>query len=147
MVRALETWVQTKDEDGRVGPRERLVVIRTVDAEPQCWYTLSNATTDISLSSVAAVHGRRHGAEELFRAGKGEVGLDHYEVRSWVGWHHHMTLSLLALWFLQLERLRLGGKNAGGDGAAGAGALHGAAAGAAAECGADRGGGQRCVAA
>jgi len=32
-------------------------------------------------------------------------------VRSWVGWHHHMTLSLLALWFLQTERLRLGKKN------------------------------------
>ena len=121
VVRALETWVQTKDEDGRVGPRERLVVIRTVDAEPQCWYTLSNATTDISLSSVAAVHGRRHGAEELFRAGKGEVGLDHYEVRSWVGWHHHMTLSLLSLWFLQLERNRFGEKNPGHDGATDAG--------------------------
>ena len=35
-----------------------------------------------------------------------------------MGWHHHMTLSLLALWFLQTERLRLGGKNPGGDGAA-----------------------------
>ena len=52
----------------------------------------------------------RHGIEELFAEGKGEVGLAHYEVRSWVGWHHHVTLSLLALWFLQLERRRLGGK-------------------------------------
>ena len=80
--------------------------------------------------------------EELLEAGKGEVGLGHYKVRSWVGWHHHMTLSLLALWFLELERRRLGGKNAGGDGAAGAGHLHGAAEGAAAECDAGRGGGQ-----
>ena len=36
-----------------------------------------------------------------------EVGLAHYEVRSWVGWHHHMTLSLVALWFLSLEKRRL----------------------------------------
>jgi SRSO17 transposase len=118
VVWALEAWVQTKDEDGRVGRRERLVVIRTLDREPRCWYTLSNASAAIPLATVVDVHGRRHGAEELFGAGKGEVGLDHYEVRSWVGWHHHITLSLLALWFLQLERNRLGGKNPGHDGAA-----------------------------
>ena len=46
----------------------------------------------------------RHRVEEVFQEGNGEVGLDHYEVRSWVGWLHHMTLSLLALWFLALER-------------------------------------------
>ena len=117
-VRALEAWVQTKDEDGRAGRRERVVVIRTIDREPRCWYTLSNAAAEIPLAAVVAAHGRRHGVEELFGAGKGEVGLDHYEVRSWVGWHHHMTLSLLALWFLQLERNRLGGENPGHDGAA-----------------------------
>src|SRR5205807_10251282 len=38
--------------------------------------------------------------------GKGEVGMAHYEVRSWVGWHHQMTLSLLALWFLVVENQR-----------------------------------------
>jgi hypothetical protein len=75
------------------------------------------------------------------------VGLGHYEVRSWVGWHHHRTLSLLALWFLQRERLRLGGENAGGDGRPGAGHLHGAADGAGARRGPDRGSDQRCAAA
>lgn len=39
------------------------------------------------------------------------MGLAHYEVRRWVGWHHHVTLALPALWFLVLERGRLGGKN------------------------------------
>jgi SRSO17 transposase len=116
-VRALETWVQTRDERGRVGPVERLVVIRTVAEESLVWYTLSNAC-DVALPGVVQAHGRRHGAEELFRAGKGEVGLGHYEVRSWVGWHHHMTLSLLALWFLVLEKDRLGGENPGVDRAA-----------------------------
>jgi SRSO17 transposase len=111
VVRALEAWVQAKGEDGRVGPRERLVVIRTVAQEPQVWYTLSNAPAEVPLLRVAGAHGRRHGVEELLQAGKGEVGLGHYEVRSWVGWHHHMTLSLLALWFLILEKGRLGKKN------------------------------------
>ena len=135
VVRAAEAWVQTKDEDGRVGPRERLVVIRTVDQEPRVWYTLSNAPAAVPLAKVVEAHGRRHGVEELFGAGKGEVGLGHYEVRSWVGWHHHMTLSLLALWFLILEKGRLGGENPGADGAADAGGVQPVAASAAAECG------------
>lgn len=120
VVRALEAWVQTKDEDGGPGPRERVVVIRTVDRTPQVWYTLSNARADVPLAKVVHVHGRRHGIEELLQAGKGEVGLAHYEVRSWRGWHHHMTLSLLALWFLILERDRVGKKNPRYDRAANA---------------------------
>jgi SRSO17 transposase len=142
VVRVMEARVQTKDEDGRVGGRERLVVIRTVNQEPQCWYTLSNAGSEVPLARVVEAHSRRHGAEELFRAGKGEVGLAHYEVRSWVGWHHHMTLSMLALWFLQLERNRFGGENPGLDGAADAGDLRAATAGDAAERRPDRGGNQ-----
>jgi len=118
VVRALEAWVQTKDEDGRVGPRERLVVIRTVAQEPQVWYTLSQAPVEIPLRVLVGVHGRRHGIEEVLQAAKGEVGLGHYEMRSWVGWHHHMTLSLLALWFLLLEKGRVGKKNPGVDSAA-----------------------------
>jgi len=74
------------------------------------WYTLSNAGEEVALLAVAEAQGRRHGVEEVLQAGKGEVGLGHYEVRSWVGWHHHMTLSLLALWFLILEKRRLGKK-------------------------------------
>jgi SRSO17 transposase len=116
VVRALETWVQAKGEDGRVGAVERLVVIRTVAEESQVWYTLSNAS-DVALPAVVQAHGRRHGIEEVLQAGKGEVGLGQYEVRSWVGWHHHMTLSFLALWFLLLEKDRLGGENPGSDSA------------------------------
>jgi SRSO17 transposase len=142
VVRALEARVQTKDDDGRPGAAERLVVLRTIDREPQTWYTLSNAPPEVPVAKVAEAHGRRHGIEELLQAGKGEVGLGHYEVRSWVGWHHHMTLSLLALWFLILEKGRLGKKNPGADGAANAGGVRPTAAAEAAESAADRGGGQ-----
>jgi SRSO17 transposase len=128
VVRVLETWVQTKDEGGCVGARERLVVIRNVADEPQVWYTLSNAPAAVPVRRVAVAHGRRHGIEEVLQAGKGEVGLGHYEVRSWVGWHHHMTLSLVALWFLILEKRRLGGENPGADGAAAAGGVRPTAA-------------------
>jgi len=122
-VKVLLATVQTKDEDGCVGPRERLVILRGVEKKPQTWYALSN-DRQARRGQFAKVHGARHGVEELLEDGKGEVGLAHYEVRSWVGWHHHRTLSLLALWFLQRERLRLGGKNPGGHGPAGAGDLH-----------------------
>jgi SRSO17 transposase len=140
VVWAAEAWVQAKDADGGGGRRERLVVLRSVGREPQRWFTLAwtPAGVSVSLAQVAAVHGRRHGAEELFGTGKGEVGLGHYEVRSWVGWHHHMTLSLLALWFLELEKGRLGGENPGANGAATAGGVQPAAPTATTERGADR---------
>lgn len=111
--------MRTKDENGHIGPVERLVVIRSVEAQPRVWYTLSNAAAEVPLIEVVFAHGERHWVEDLFAHGNGEVGLDHYEVRSWQGWHHHMTLSLLALWFLTLERNRLGEKKTGADGAAG----------------------------
>jgi SRSO17 transposase len=145
-VKVLLATVQTKDEDGRVGARERLVVLRSLEDKPQTWYALCN-DREARRGQLAGVHGARHRVEELLEQGKQEVGLGHYEVRSWVGWHHHMTLSLLALWFLQLERLRLGKKNAGGDGEPGAVDLHGAAAATEPERGADRRSGQRCAAA
>jgi len=145
-VKVLLATVQTKDADGLVGPRERLAVLKSCEPKPRTWYTLSN-DREAKRGELARVHAARHRVEELLGEGKGEVGLGHYEVRSWVGWHHHQTLSLLALWFLHEERRRLGGKNPGGDSAASAGAVHGVAAGAAAERGADRSGGERGAAA
>lgn len=133
VVRVLEAEVQTRDDDGCVGPRERVVVVRTVATEPQVWYTLSNAPAAVPVARVAEAHGRRHGIEEVLQAGKGEVGLDHYEVRSWVGWHHHMTRSLVALWFLILEKRRVGEKTPRVDRAADAGGVRAAVTTASAE--------------
>lgn len=48
--------------------------------------------------------------EDGFLWGKDEVGLDEYEVRGWRGRHHHLTMVMLALWFLVLEQRRLGKK-------------------------------------
>jgi SRSO17 transposase len=145
-VKVLLATVQAKEEGGRVGGRERLVVLKSCEPVPRTWYALSNAR-EARRGELARVHGSRHRIEEKLEEGKQEVGLSHYEVRSWVGWQHHMTLSLLALWFLQTERLRLGGKNAGGDGVAGAAGVHGTAEGAAGERGADCGVGEPSAAA
>src|SRR3954453_12898831 len=138
-VDAMVVRVRTKEER-RVGPEERLVVMRTVEATPRTDYSLSNAGPEVPLSELVRVRFTRHRIEEVFGAAKGEVGLGQHEVRSWVGWHHHMTLSLLALWFLVLERIRVGGENPGRDGVAGARDLHPPATVAGAEPRADRGG-------
>jgi len=123
VVWAADRAVRTKQE-GRVGPEERLVVIRRAapgQADPDISYHVSNAEASAPLEKLVQAQSRRHQIEQMLEQGKGEAGLDHYEVRSWVGWHHHITLSLLALWFLCLERLTVGGKKAGGDRAADSG--------------------------
>jgi SRSO17 transposase len=116
-VQAIKARVQTKDDDGCAGPLETLIVLRTLDQEKRTSYHLSNAPATVKLWQLVYVGSRRHDIEEVFQEAKGEVGLGHYEARSWVGWHHHMTLSLLALWFLTSERRRVGKKNPNHDGA------------------------------
>jgi SRSO17 transposase len=113
VVRALTRLVQTKDENGRAGRPERLLVVRPVDQAGDVTYALSNALSDAPLTELVRVKGQRPRIEQTFHDGKGEVGLSHYEVRSWVGWHHHMTLSLLALWFLGLEKTTVEKKRRG----------------------------------
>jgi SRSO17 transposase len=123
LVDAMGVRVQTK-LDRRNGPEERLVVMRTVEAEPKTHYALSDAGPAVPLEDLVRARFARHKIEDVFEAGKQEVGLAHYEVRSWVGWHHHVTLALLALWFLCCERRRLGGENAVNQCVTGEGGLH-----------------------
>jgi SRSO17 transposase len=108
VVEAITARVQTR-KDKRPGPEERLVVTRAGAAEPEFRYRMSNAGEKVPLREMVRAGSERHRAEQVLEEGKGEVGLGHYEVRPWLGWHHHMTLSLLALWFLALERGRVGG--------------------------------------
>jgi SRSO17 transposase len=62
------------------------------------------APADTPLATLVRVAGTRWTIESCFEAAKGEVGLDEYEVRSWHGWHRHMTLSMLAHAFLTILR-------------------------------------------
>lgn len=106
---ALSVRVQAMEQK-RLGPEERLLVMRTREQTPRVTFALSNAQGRVALIELVRVACQRHAIEELFEAAKGETGLAQYEVRRWDGWHHHMTLSMLALWFLTLERRRLGKK-------------------------------------
>jgi SRSO17 transposase len=145
LVDAMMVRVRAK-QDGRIGPEERLVVIRPV-GESRTDYAMTNAGPEVPLAKVVGVQRQRHRIEEVFEAGNGEAGLDHYEVRSWIGWHHHMTLSLVALWYLCLERRRVGGENPGDHGAADPADHHAAAPPPESESRADCGGGDARAAA
>jgi SRSO17 transposase len=62
------------------------------------------APADTTLKQMVAVAGKRWAVEEGFEVAKGECGLDEYEVRSWTGWHRHVTLALLAHAYLTVVR-------------------------------------------
>jgi SRSO17 transposase len=93
------------------GPRERLLVRRSLGQEPDLKYHRSNAPPEVPLIKVLQIRARQWTIEEDIQSAKGECGLDEYETRGWVGWHHHTTLSLLALAFLALQEARLGEKS------------------------------------
>lgn len=103
--------VQARTETGGTGPEEVLVVTREAQSDGKFKhdYSLSNADPDVPLSELARVTRAAHRVEECFRRAKSEAGLAEYQVRNWCGWHHHLTLSLLAAWFLTQEARR--GKN------------------------------------
>ena len=76
--------VRTKEER-RVGPEERLVVMRTVAALPEVHYALGNAEAGVPREELVLARFARHRIEEIFGSGKAEVGPGQYEVRGWVG--------------------------------------------------------------
>jgi len=89
---------------------ERLLVRRSLGQDLEIKFQRSNAPASVPLQKLAEVAGCRWCVEQDFQSGKGECGLDEYETRGWIGWHHHTALSLLALWFLTLQKVRLGKK-------------------------------------
>jgi SRSO17 transposase len=63
-------------------------------------YYFTNAPQDTPADTQAFVAAARWPIETEFEVSKSQVGLDEYEVRSWQGWNHHITLCLLASAFL-----------------------------------------------
>jgi SRSO17 transposase len=89
------------------GPPSWLLIRRSLGAEPELKYYISNAGAETPLSTLAVVACTRCQVEEFLEDGKSYLGMAQYETRSWVGWHHHMTLVGLAHLFVTLTRLRL----------------------------------------
>ena len=111
-----EAWREITVAEGSQGPRsymfsaQRVRVTRKGKPGEEAWavyrrnldgseprYYLSNTPEDTMLETLAYVGGSRWRIESEFETGKGGVGLDEYETRSWAGWHHHIAMCLLGL--------------------------------------------------
>ncbi len=77
---------------------------RSISDPTDLAYYVCFAPADATLAEVVRVAGTRWTIEECIESAKGEVGLDHYEVRRWTSWYRHITLALLAHAFLSVTR-------------------------------------------
>jgi SRSO17 transposase len=117
-----EGWTRLSAGEGTKGPRwydwrwlpvaeplepdwcRWLLVRRSVSAPDELQAYVVFAPHETLREEVVRVAGTRWTIEQLFEAAKGEVGLDHYEVRSWTGWYRHITLAMWALALLTVLR-------------------------------------------
>ena len=97
----------TEARDGLPGARVWLIIRRNVDDPTVVKFYLSNAPETIETPHLARMCGMRWPIELTFEVGKDELGMDQYETRSWLGWHHHMVLVMLAHHFLVWVRQQL----------------------------------------
>jgi len=120
-------WQRLSAGDGAKGPRlfdwVRVAIRPLADPDWGYWllarrgladptdlaYYVCFAPAATSLVELVRVAGTRWRIEDGFAAAKGEVGLDHYEVRRWAGWYRHVTLCLLAQAFLVITQARANG--------------------------------------
>jgi SRSO17 transposase len=89
------------------GPPIWVLIRRSLEKEPEVKYYVSNGEAATPLSVLATVACTRHQVEEFLEDSKSYLGMAQYETRSYIGWHHHMTLVGLAQLFVVLTRLHL----------------------------------------
>jgi SRSO17 transposase len=122
-----EAWQRLSCGEGAQGPRlydwawtplrpalregwvHWMLLRRHPERPAQVAYYLVYAPEETPLIAVVRVAGARWSIDDLFKLAKGQVGLDHYEVRSWHGWYRHITLALLALAVLTVGARKKGG--------------------------------------
>lgn len=101
-------FMRAVSKRGRRPGHEVWVIFRRSLSEPtQIKFYLSNAPGNLARTDLVRQAGLRWPVETAIEEGKSELGMDHYETRTWRGWHHHMTLTFLAHHFLVRLRLRL----------------------------------------
>jgi SRSO17 transposase len=84
-----------------------LLIRRTLGDDPQYSYFISNASSSTRLKTLVWLSGLRWAIEQCFEETKTELGMDHYEVRKYPGWHHHILTCMLAHFFLWHLKIRL----------------------------------------
>src|SRR4051794_25261674 len=122
-------WTRLSAGAGAKGPRIydwARVPIRPSSEPDRYWLLVRRSLTDgelahylcfcpakTSLADLVAVAGRRWAIEESFQTAKGEVGLDHYQVRRYDAWYRHITLAMLAHAYLTVTRAATSGEKRG----------------------------------
>ena len=110
----LYDWAFVPCRGAAEGWRKGLLVRRSIAKPDELAFYLTLAPAATPLAALVRIAGTRWTIEACFEAAKGEVGLDHYEVRSWTGWHRHVTLAMLAHAYLTVvRRAALGGRRRG----------------------------------
>lgn len=94
----------------REGWEHGLLARRSISKPNEIAYYLTSAPTGTPLETLVRVAGMRWNIESCFEATKNDVGLDQYEVRSWIGWYRHITLSMFAHAYLTVVQQRMSGK-------------------------------------
>ena len=89
------------------GPSVWLMFRRSLEANSDIKYYVSNADENTPLEPLALVTGTRWRVEEYFENGQGELGMADCEVRGWTSWHHQMSLVALAHLFVTLTKTDL----------------------------------------
>jgi SRSO17 transposase len=90
----------------RLAPEVWLLAERVGGAAPRTKYSLVNLPATATLRQVVRLAHQRWAIEQQYQELKDELGLDHFEGRSWLGWQRHAVLTALAYAFLQIERAR-----------------------------------------
>jgi SRSO17 transposase len=88
-----------------------LLIRRTLSDDPEYSYFISNASSSTRLKTLVWLSGLRWAIEQCFEEAKTELGMDHYEVRKFQGWHHHVLTCMLAHFFLWHLKIRMGKKS------------------------------------
>ena len=100
----LYDWAYVPVRGAREGWQKALLIRRSLEKPDELSFYLTLAPEGTELATLVQVAGTRWTIEACFEAAKGEVGLDEYEVRSWTGWHRHVTLAMLAHAYLAVVR-------------------------------------------
>lgn len=88
-----------------------LLIRRTLGKTPEYSYFICNAQNAVRLGLLIWLSGLRWAIEQSFEEAKSELGMDHYEVRKYTGWHHHMLTCMMSHFFLWHLKIRLGKKS------------------------------------
>jgi SRSO17 transposase len=121
-----EAWARQTIKEGSQGPMvaefatRRVIAVRDALPGPDVWLVrrrhvetgelktyLCNAPADTAVETHVRMSGMRWPIATCFEDSKQLLGMGDYEVRSWTGWHHHMTLVILAHFFVVRMSLRL----------------------------------------